>query len=449
VGRIISFYSDRDGIGRSMAVATVAWVLASNGRRVLAIDWDFGKPTLYKYFGPLLGKKADRGLIDYLWEYARSARRLPRERREAYSVRPPEIERRRCNSGGTGQLDVILAGEVRTSGIRARYFSWAEFFDQLFGRHLLQTLFTRFSAEYDFVLADLPSGAIMRQALMNVGRLSDDLVACFSYDVESIEQTVQNVSAVVSAQREKPRLVPVAMMVETVELELILKARLHAEKRFEALHAVAPALNQEVPYVPYYRYQIRSLPTGDFFELQSSLLRLAEVINSARGLQWIDPWEKTAISYPPTLESADQEQVGSWVPTPYEGDGPYIFVSYARDEKDLMLLFIRDLTQLGFPVWWDEEIPGGAEWSAYLERKIIEAKFLMVFVSMTSASSVHVAQEISLAERSHKPILSIRLDATDLREEMGAIVSKYQTLQSDSPTFHEDLAKAIRVLGLD
>jgi hypothetical protein len=73
----------------------------------------------------------------------------------------------------------------------------------------------------------------------------------------------------------------------------------------------------------------------------------------------------------------------------------------------------------------------------------------MVFVSMTSAASLYVAQEVSLAERSHKPILSIRLDGSDLRDEIGAIVSKYQTLQSDSPTFHEDLAKAIRVLGLD
>lgn len=432
-----------------MAVATVAWVLASNGRRVLAIDWDLGKPTLYKYFGPFLGRKADQGMIDYLWEYAKSARHLPRDRREAYSVRPPEIERRRCNSGGTGQLDVILAGETRTSDIRSRYFSWAEFFDQLFGRRLLQTLFTRFSAEYDFVLVDLPSGAIMTQSFMNVGRLSGDLVACFSYDAESIDQTMKSVSAVLSAQREKPRLVPTAMMVESVELQLILEARLHAEKRFQALQAVAAAPTQEVPYVPRYRYQNPCLPAGPFGELQRSLLRLAEVINSAPDLQWIDPWEKTAISHPAGLEGIDQGQGGSWAATPYEGDGPYIFVSYARDEKDLMLLFIRDLTQLGFAVWWDEEIPGGAEWSAYLERKIIEAKFLMVFVSMTSASSVHVVQEISLAERSHKPILGIRLDATDLPEEIGAIVSKYQTLQSDSPTFHEDLAKAIRVLGFD
>ena len=39
-GRVITFYSYKGGTGRSMALANVAWVLASSGRRVLVIDWD-------------------------------------------------------------------------------------------------------------------------------------------------------------------------------------------------------------------------------------------------------------------------------------------------------------------------------------------------------------------------------------------------------------------------
>jgi MinD-like ATPase involved in chromosome partitioning or flagellar assembly len=431
-----------------MAVATVAWILASNNRKVLSIDWDFGKPTLNKYFGPFMENKVELGFIDYLWEYAKAARHLPPEKRQAYSAQPPEIERRRCNSDGKGQLDVILAGETKTSHIRSRYFSWAEFFDHLFGRHLLESLYTRFSEEYDFVLVDLPSGSVTIQSLLNIGRLSDNLVACFSYDSESIEQTMKIVSAVLSAQGEKPRVVPVSMMVEYMELQLFHKARSYAEQRSRALHAVVAPL-EEVPHIPYYRYQNRRLPLGADGELQRSLLHLAKIISSATDLQWIDPWAKTAVTQQVGSEGKDEEQPALWDATPYEGGGQYIFISYARDEKDLMLFFIRDLVQLGFPIWWDEEIPGGVEWSAYLERKINEAKVLMVFVSTTSAASLYVAQEVSLAERLHKPILSIRLDGTDLREEIDSIVSKYQTLRSDSPTFHEDLAKAIRVLGLD
>src|SRR5581483_10947473 len=39
-GRIVTFYSYKGGTGRSMALANVAWLLASGGRRVLVIDWD-------------------------------------------------------------------------------------------------------------------------------------------------------------------------------------------------------------------------------------------------------------------------------------------------------------------------------------------------------------------------------------------------------------------------
>jgi MinD-like ATPase involved in chromosome partitioning or flagellar assembly len=35
-GEIITFYSHKGGTGRTMSLANVAWILASNGKRVLA-----------------------------------------------------------------------------------------------------------------------------------------------------------------------------------------------------------------------------------------------------------------------------------------------------------------------------------------------------------------------------------------------------------------------------
>jgi cellulose biosynthesis protein BcsQ len=43
-GKIITFYSYKGGTGRSMALANVAWILASKGMRVLMVDWD-GRPA--------------------------------------------------------------------------------------------------------------------------------------------------------------------------------------------------------------------------------------------------------------------------------------------------------------------------------------------------------------------------------------------------------------------
>jgi len=76
-GRIITFYSYKGGTGRSMAVANVAWVLASNGKRVLTIDWDLEAPGLHRYFRPFLSdpEMAERpGLIDFFFNFLEAAR---------------------------------------------------------------------------------------------------------------------------------------------------------------------------------------------------------------------------------------------------------------------------------------------------------------------------------------------------------------------------------------
>src|ERR1041384_3063617 len=74
--KIITFYSYKGGTGRSMALANVAWILASSGRRVLAIDWDLEAPGLHRYFHPFLLDKelvASPGVSDLVWIFATAA----------------------------------------------------------------------------------------------------------------------------------------------------------------------------------------------------------------------------------------------------------------------------------------------------------------------------------------------------------------------------------------
>src|SRR5688572_7237328 len=72
-GRIITFYSYKGGTGRTMALANVAWILASNGHRVLVLDWDLESPGLHRYFRPFLPVDPDLrtsdGIIDLIRRY--------------------------------------------------------------------------------------------------------------------------------------------------------------------------------------------------------------------------------------------------------------------------------------------------------------------------------------------------------------------------------------------
>src|SRR5499425_2902145 len=76
LGRIVTFYSYKGGTGRSMALANIGWILASNGKRVLTVDWDLEAPGLHRYFRPFLadpGLAETDGLIDTFWILAADA----------------------------------------------------------------------------------------------------------------------------------------------------------------------------------------------------------------------------------------------------------------------------------------------------------------------------------------------------------------------------------------
>ena len=67
-GQVISFYSYKGGVGRTMAVANVGRLLADQasrtGQRVLLIDWDLEAPGLQEYF-PRCVADSHVGLIDF------------------------------------------------------------------------------------------------------------------------------------------------------------------------------------------------------------------------------------------------------------------------------------------------------------------------------------------------------------------------------------------------
>ena len=47
---------------------------------------------------------------------------------------------------------------------------------------------------------------------------------------------------------------------------------------------------------------------------------------------------------------------------PYEGDKPYIFISYAHADDATVLPIIADMHSRGYNIWYDEGIEVGSEW---------------------------------------------------------------------------------------
>jgi hypothetical protein len=224
MGQIVTFYSYKGGVGRSMALANVGHILAwqlKPQRKVLMIDWDLEAPGLHKFFADLLESESGEGgyfrsnhiqrapgLIDFLHEiytfysheypegnlavmyadtdgartaFAKAVSRHPL-RDFILRVSPPSYET-------SGQLFLMKAGsEISADFVhKVRTFPWQSFFDR-FGSFF--TLFCEYLVEkYDTVLIDSRTG------LTDIGDICtrvmpDKLVGVFTPNEQSIEGLV-------------------------------------------------------------------------------------------------------------------------------------------------------------------------------------------------------------------------------------------------------------------
>ena len=81
----------------------------------------------------------------------------------------------------------------------------------------------------------------------------------------------------------------------------------------------------------------------------------------------------------------------------YEGNKPYIFVSYAHLDSDAVLPVIRALYERKYRVWYDEGIAPGSEWPENIERHLDGADTVLVFVSAHSLDSKNCENEVRAA----------------------------------------------------
>lgn len=459
----ITFTCDRSGVGQSMALASIALMLAANGRRVLAIDWDFAKPSLAKYlipFVPADGLESNDGVIDTLWSYATEVRRVPPKHfadlhRRFAAVSPIECaipDELRMRYGGA--LHLLPAGREPRRRLRVRYFCWGEFFDRLDGESLLTTLWKELERRYDHILIDCPQiSNATRFPILN----ACILVTCFTLDRESMEAGAA-LARWATERLPDPRLLicPFALRVEHAELALLHRARERRDRSFQQFEEsalfpmdahVRTAL--EVPETPFYAYQRVLPPLVSIGNVIEGYRLLAGALAGQQNIEWRVIDERQAATYRAAYETAAERflehQVQPLLP-PYSGHEEYAFVSYARDDRDEVVPLLQELLDLGWRLWWDEEIPGGSQWQSYLYRQLYKATHVVLFLSARSVRSKWMAEEIRLAQKLGKPFLSIRLDWSEVPEESLCILSRYQMLDKAATDFRKQLIRGMQLL---
>ena len=168
---IFTFYSYKGGVGRSMALAGVAHILAKQNLKVLVIDFDLEAPGLERYFfdrDRCRSIRAQPGLMDLIQTY----RKALSDEAAFEKAEFKQLDRfilNAINVAGSkgGSVDLMTAGQrepqqkLHEYSLAVRSFDWQDFFHNWKGDLFFDWLRRQLidpSTGYDVVLVDSRTG---------------------------------------------------------------------------------------------------------------------------------------------------------------------------------------------------------------------------------------------------------------------------------------------------
>lgn len=225
-GKIVTFYSFKGGVGRTMAVANLAFLAALNGRRVLLMDWDLEAPGLAYYFrgmrdaADILAIDSTPGVLDILCQWgadldkAESEEEIDSLQQRMESGEPfqncvqslVQADVATALLPSTACLDIIGSGARNIAALNnlpyeeaLAQFSWGDFFEQKAGGFVLEKMRMWAKNHYDFIFIDSRTGLADIAGICTM-QLPDIVALCFALNQQNIEG-IARIAAAIHAKR--------------------------------------------------------------------------------------------------------------------------------------------------------------------------------------------------------------------------------------------------------
>lgn len=270
VNRVVTFYSYKGGVGRSMAVANIGLLLAKWNYKVLLIDWDLEAPGLENYFKSLLDldkAKIKLGLIDLLRLKTESPLAAVEEIPWKDYINMIEVN-------NVTNLHLITAGRRDENYIKnVREFDYIRFYERFDGGEYLENLREFWLDNYDFVFIDSRTGLTDSSGICSI-HMPDILMLFFTpneqsfYGIKDVSRKAIEGQKEIIYDRFQLRTLPIPCKIENAETVLLdewmKKISVESVDMFEWLpknkdmeHVISPAqiINQiKIPYKTLYSF---------------------------------------------------------------------------------------------------------------------------------------------------------------------------------------------------
>jgi len=197
--RFIAFYSYKGGVGRSLALANLAYVLAREGKKVLVMDLDLEAPGQHQTDLFRMGTPGP-GIVEMLTDYLDYRQGLnDGKTQEPYQLKLEtylrigqawQFDRETAEAAESGSLWLMPAGEVDKPDYQQRLagLDWDCFYQEQ-GRAWFQLLKKELRQRgFDYVLIDSRTG-LSDEFYITTLELADTVVCVTGYNRQNIEGT--------------------------------------------------------------------------------------------------------------------------------------------------------------------------------------------------------------------------------------------------------------------
>jgi tetratricopeptide (TPR) repeat protein/cellulose biosynthesis protein BcsQ len=445
MGDIVSFYSYKGGVGRTMALANVAALLAQWGHKTLVVDWDLEAPGLEWYFRPFLDVSATQqqpGLIDLLIESPKLPLAVSSWRERLIEVPAPTqkgLPRR-------GHLHLLTAGRREADYFR-RVRSWDvdAFYADNYGGQLIESLREQWKEAYDFVLVDSRTGITDIGGVSTI-QLPDILVMLFAANEQSLRGTAEVADSIRQARRHLP--------VDRLALSVLpLPSRFETSTEFEIgrgwLDRVAQELGPlfdgwlpaEIPADGLRQLlDIIKIPYIPFFSFGEKLPVVEQRATDPQGLAYA--YETLAAMLANKLAEvdrllSDRDGFVRGVKPAYD-----VFLSYALADADWAEALADELARLGLVAvpYHTRDLPSGDSLVLRVSADWERSRFLVLLWSKSTVVSEwsHWVWTRFLAEVGPGRIIPVLLDEVPLPGPLASL----QAVQAT----HRHVGQVARVL---
>ena len=410
MSNIITFYSYKGGVGRTMSLANTAVLLATWGHKVLMIDWDLEAPGLEHFFEQFIDielVKSKGGIIDLLgnkekinWQDTLIPVYIPAVRQPIHFI-------------SSGRRNEDYFANVRKFDIDAFY--------QENGGHLIEMLRNEWKDAYDFILIDSRTGVTEIGGICTV-QLPDQVVLLFTSTEQGFRGTLDIANRAKKAQqklpyeREKLVFIPVLTKFDTQtefklsqmwlsrfsdDLENIYNDWLPISlKRKEFLELT------KIPYVSYFSYgeklpvleQSSNDTTGLAYAYENLAALIANNLNDVISLiyareRYVNPVNRDYL-LPETLSGNLK-----------------IFISSSHKDravKDHLLSYLSVLgVKYNVDILSDNMISPGIKIDQHIDKSLSQADIFIPLISQDFFASNWTQYELKKAIESNKIVLPI------------------------------------------